>query len=317
MTHNLIIPIAADKPEWNQTIPYMFDIHPSGNLMVFESIKGLDLQDFDRIYFSILNKHEAQYGLKSLLEKQFDVAGLTEKLKVVILESPTRNQPETVAKTIELAKLEGSILIKDADNAFECSPTRDNTIGIFPLDALERVNPSDKSYVALDDSMYVTNIIEKKIIGRYFCTGAYGFKSADLFMQYYGKLEQYKNLYLSHIIYAMLLDQISFRPVIVKNYTDWGTYKEWLEYCSAFKTLFIPWKLLRGGKDLEVRNKVNALYRTGSNRIMLVVENNLLQEQSIRDSIAQSGIRFHDIVKGAFLHNMQLISSTDQLFKID
>lgn len=317
MSSNLIVPAAADKHEWNFSIPYMFEIHPLGNLMIFESIKGLDLASFDRIYITITRKHENLYGLKELLQTQFSIAGLAEKLRVVVLESLTRNQPETVAKTIETEDIKGHIIIKDADNSFECQPTRENTIGIFPLDALERVNPADKSYVALDDSMYVTNIIEKKIIGRYFCAGAYGFKTADLFMQYYKQLSHHDTLYLSHIIYAMLLDQISFRPFTVKNYIDWGTHREWLEYCRGFKTLFIPWKLVRGGKYLEMREKVNELYATGHIRIVLVVENDLLQEQSAKHCILQSGVRFHDIINGAFMNNMQLISSADQLLEID
>ena len=317
MNHNLIVPIAADRPEWNKSIPYMFDIHPLGNLMVFESIKGLNLQSFDCIYISILNKHEKQFGLKAILGNQFDIEGLAEKLRVVILENPTRNQPETIAKTIELEKITGAILIKDADNSFECQPTAENTVGIFPLDALERVNPADKSYVALDDSMYITNIIEKKIIGRYFCAGAYGFQSADLFMQYYAKLTDYKTLYLSHIIYSMLLDQITFRPFTVKNYLDWGTHKEWLEYCHGFKTLFIKWNLIDGGDNAQLKTKINELYDTGRNRIILVVENNLLQEKSIEQVIRQSGILFHDIIKGAYTHNMQLITSVDQLLNME
>lgn len=317
MKHNLIVPIAADKPEWNNIIPYMFDIHPLGNLMVFESIKGMNLKNFDHIYISILGKHEKLFGLKAMLKQQFTVAGLAEKLRVVILEKPTRSQPETIAKTIEQKKIKGNILIKDADNSFECRPIRENTIGIFPLDALERVNPADKSYVALDDSMYVTNIIEKKIIGRYFCAGAYGFKSAEIFMEYYKKLAHYDTLYLSHIIYAMLLDQITFRPFTVKNYIDWGTRKEWLEYCREFKTLFIEWNLLAGGNNVEMKKKINALYETGRNRIVLVLGNNVLQGKNIEKAIQQSGVKYHAIVKGAFPHNMQLISSPEQLIKID
>lgn len=317
MNYNLIVPIAADRHEWNNSIPYMFDIHPLGNLMVFESIKGLNLQSFDRIYISILRKHEKLFGLKTMLENQFHIAGLAEKLHVVILENPTRHQPETIAKTIALEKIEGPILIKDADNSFECQATSENAVGIFPLDALESVNPADKSYVALDDSMYITNIIEKKIIGRYFCAGAYSFQTAELFMQYYTKLADYEKLYLSHIIYSMLLDQITFRPFTVKNYLDWGTHKEWLEYCHEFRTFFIKWNLIDGGNNEELKKKINELYDTGHNRIVLVVENNLLQGKSIEQAIQQSGIMFHDIIKGAFPRNMQMITSVDQLLNME
>lgn len=307
MNNNLIVPIAADKPEWNDTIPYMFDIHPLGNLMVFESIKGLNLKDFDHIYVSILRKHEERFGLKALLKTQFQVAGIADKLHVVILDSPTRNQPETIAKTIESENIEGHILIKDADNQFECTPSKSNSIGIFPLDALDQVNPSHKSYVAVDDSMYVTNIIENKIIGRYFCAGAYGFENASQFLSYYSKLSDNETLYLSHIIYAMLLDNIDFRPIIVKKYLDWGTKKEWKMYCQEFKTLFVPFRLLNSENREAIVKKINHLYATGKNRIVIVAEYNKLLGEKVEISLERMNIKYHEVVREGFLDSLTIV----------
>lgn len=316
MPYNLIVPIAADKPEWVDTAPYMFDLHPLGNLMVFESIRALMLKEFDRIYITILRKHDERFHLKPLLERQFEVAGLSEKLRVVVLDNPTRNQPETIAKTIEKQKIKGPILIKDSDNYFECSPDPINTIGIFPLDALDRVNPSHKSYVALDDSMYVTNIIEKKIISRYFCAGAYGFEDANLFMQYFLRLTYCDNLYISHIIYAMLMNQICFRPLKVTKYSDWGTYKEWLEYCKEFKTIFISAEFIRKNGNEHLRRKIVSLYESGKTRIVLLMGNNFCAAEDAVNSIRQSGVMFHEIVRGVFSHDISVISTEDQLLKL-
>lgn len=44
-----------------------------------------------------------------------------------------------------------------------------------------------------------------------------------MFCKYYTSLRHYDRLYLSHIIYAMLLDKKTFRPFLVKNYKDWGS----------------------------------------------------------------------------------------------
>ena len=41
----LIIPAAGKSKQK----PYWSDFHPNGNLMIFEGIKGLDLELFDRI----------------------------------------------------------------------------------------------------------------------------------------------------------------------------------------------------------------------------------------------------------------------------
>ena len=69
---------------------------------------------------------------------------------------------------------------------------------------------------------YITNIIERKIIGNLFSAGGYCFKSADDFCSYYQELQQYDKLYLSHVIYSMLLNNKVFRPIKVNNYIDWG-----------------------------------------------------------------------------------------------
>ena len=68
---------------------------------------------------------------------------------------------------------------------------------------------------------YVTNIIEKRIVSHFFSAGGYGFEDSELFCLYYEKLNNKgAQLYLSHIIYSMLLDNIIYRPIIVNNYVD-------------------------------------------------------------------------------------------------
>ena len=67
---------------------------------------------------------------------------------------------------------------------------------------------------------YITNIIEKRIVSHYFTAGGYSFNSADTYCRYYERLQQQSGLYLSHIIYAMLLEGHTFRPVLTKEYED-------------------------------------------------------------------------------------------------
>ena len=51
-----------------------------------------------------------------------------------------------------------------------------------------------------------------------------------VYMYYYDRLRRYGKLYLSHIIYAMLLDKKAFRPMIVEEYKDWGTSNDYRRY---------------------------------------------------------------------------------------
>ena len=222
MKFNLIVPIAADKPEYNDERPYVFGFDADGMIICVKSIMGLDTSKFDAIYFTILRKHDEQYGLREMLEFQFKRIGLSHA-KVVVLDAPTSSQPETIYRTIEAEGIEGAIFVKDGDCYFSCEPYPQNGVAIYPLEKLPIVDPSNKSYVAVDDMYYITNIIEKRVVSHYFNAGGYCFESTSQFCNYYERLCKHGHIYLSHIIYAMLLDKHEFRPFQVKGYKDWGT----------------------------------------------------------------------------------------------
>lgn len=224
---NLIVPIAADKAEYEDKMPYLFNLGDDGIMLCIKAILGLNLNSFNNIYFTVLNKHNKLYLLEDLFKLQFRRVGIESKSEVVILNESTKNQLETIARTIELNDIHGSFMIKDADNYFECEIIPENSVTVFPLDALSSVNPKDKSYVAVDDSYYITNIIEKKIISRYFCAGGYIFEDVKSFLNLYEELKDENKLFLSHIIYKDLLEGAVYRPVMVKNYKDWGTKEDW------------------------------------------------------------------------------------------
>lgn len=229
MCTSLIVPVAADKAEYKDEMPYLFRLDSKGNMICLSAIGGLDLSCFDKIYITILKKHSESYLLKELLSLQFKRLGIANKAFVIELDRPTKSQPETVYETIKFSGIQGNILIKDGDSYFETAIPVENSVCIFPLDSLNHVNPQDKSYVNIDDMCYITNIIEKRILGRDFCAGGYFFESADLYCSLFEELSRYTPLYMSHLIYTALLHGINFRPIKVKNYLDWGTLKDWRE----------------------------------------------------------------------------------------
>ena len=215
----LIVPIAANKSEYEKRIPSVFRISEDGTLLCIKSIQGMDLSSFNHIYFVILKKLDERYSLKDRLLLQFKMHGLS-NAEVVILDSPTSSQPETIYQTINKANITGSIFIKDPDCYLEGDVTKQNSLAIYPLESLSWVNPQDKSYVAVDDMYYVTNIIEKRIVSHYFTAGGYCFENVEQYKTYYERLKGQKGLYLSHIVYSMLLDGHIFRPITVSKYQD-------------------------------------------------------------------------------------------------
>lgn len=230
MQNSLIMPLAADKDEYSNEIPYLFRLDSKGRMICMAAICGMDLDKFDNIYVTILKKHSIAYLLKELLLLQFKRLGIKDKAHVIELDFPTQSQPETVYQTIIKNNIIGKIFIKDADSYFEAEIPIENSVCVYPLDNLIQVNPQNKSYVNVDDMYYITNIIEKRILGREFCAGGYFFEDASLYCTIFKELRNNTPLYMSHIIYKALLCGYSFRPVKVNNYKDWGTLQDWRTY---------------------------------------------------------------------------------------
>ena len=236
----LIVPVAADKLEYESGLPYVFGLDKDGVIICIKSIMGLDLENFDNIYFTILRKHDERFFVSESLKLQFKHLGI-KNAHVVVLDEPTKEQAETICRTIEQKQIRGGIFIKDADSFFHTNINYGNAIALFPIEQLDVLTPKDKSYVAIDDMYYLTNIIEKKVVGHYISAGGYAIYDAETFLYYYRRLRPYGRIYLSHIIYAMLLDKITFRPMIVEEYKDWGTIKDFKRYeLSTFSVNSLP-----------------------------------------------------------------------------
>lgn len=219
---SLIVPAASDNPQYQDVMPYVFSLDTSGIMLCLRAIQGLDLNRFDNIYITILKKHADKYSLRELFELQFKRLRMS-NAKLVVLEEVTSSQTETVFKTIESQHIVGSIFIKDADGYFEADVLRENGIALYPLEQLSMVDPQHKSYVAVDDGYYITNIIERKIVSHLFNVGGVCFKDINDFVNYYKTLIKYgTHVCMSHIIYAMLLNKQQFRPTMALNYIDWG-----------------------------------------------------------------------------------------------
>lgn len=220
MNVNLIVPVS--KNEENK-FPYLFNFNREGILLCINSILGLEIFKFNHIYFVVLKKHDKMFNIKTLLEMQFERLNLR-NAKVVLLEEPTKNEPETVYRAILQEKISGASFIKDADCYFKCEIPIQNGLCVTSIENYNPVlNLKNKSFVRIDDSYFITNIIEKKIIGKYISVGGYFFNDTSEFMPYFERFRNEDGLYLSHIIYAMLLDKKFFRPIEVEDYEDWDT----------------------------------------------------------------------------------------------
>ena len=225
MSFSLIVPLAGYNPEINRELPHVFDTGNHGSFLCVDAIRGLNLNAFDKVYYVLLSSLEKQFQICDQLRQQLFSLGL-EQVEIVLLTKPTRSQPETIYQTVQECGITGSIFVKDPDGYFKAEIYPYNGVTTYPLENMALVDPKNKSYVSVDDMYCITNIIEKKVIGNLFNAGGYVFEDAVQYCQYYKPLEHHNRLYLSHIIYSMLLDKAIFRPIPVNDYEDWGT--RWL-----------------------------------------------------------------------------------------
>lgn len=222
----------GQPPKW--TLP----AH-DGRPMLCLAIAGLQLS-LDDLVVTILRDHEKKYNIVAGLEEAFG-----RPVNVAILEKPTRSQSETVARTIEHLNLREPFLVKDSDGYFKLDDLdqEDDYVCVDSLNNFDSINPRNKSYLQVDHKGIVTNIREKVVISDLFNVGGYFFTSPERFLEFYKRMEGdakwNREIYLSDVIGAMILEGIPFHARNTSGFQDWGTVREWRRALLAQKAYFV------------------------------------------------------------------------------
>jgi len=226
--YSLIVPMINTSKKYENSVPIEFQYDNITGLMnCIKSIEGLNVNLFKDIYFAILKKHEDKYHIMDKISTLIEHSKLKNiKCYFRIFEYPTSSQAETIYQMITNFKIEGPIFIKDADNMCICNnEILGNTVLVYPLENTPIVDPQHKSYVAVDDQNFVTNIIEKKVISNLFNCGGYSFNLAQDYIDAYEAVQEFEDIashmYISHIIYWLILNKnLKFRPIEAIGYED-------------------------------------------------------------------------------------------------
>jgi hypothetical protein len=297
--------------------------HPSGRFMAIEAIRGLNLDDFEVINFVYLQEHQEKHKFLKGFNEELEDLGLLNMTRLIALEKPTADQPETVLQAINMASIKGPILIKDSDNYFEATVSPSNCVCSCDLNSLGLVKARNKSYISLNSMGKVANIVEKQVISSTFCVGGYGFKDASVFEAALGRLGPMKERYISNVIYDLLLQGQDFESVPVKNYSDWGTIEDWDRYKRTFGTLFIDLDgtLVKNssahfppyigesepiGPNVEI---VNQLQKSGKFQIIVTTSRPEKYRAVTEQQLARIGIQYTALIMG--LHHSKRIIIND------
>ncbi len=227
----LIIPCAGKSSRFTTKLPKWLLEHPSGNLMVYEAIQGLPLDTFDRIIIVALKRHLTEELIK-LVNNQFkDIS----TFELLLLENDTHSASDTVSQAIGKKNITGSIFIKDSDDYFKIDDIAENEVCTYSLNNCTNITPGNKSYIKKNDSGEVLTIVEKNVISSDFCCGLYTFSDASEFVDTYESIKQEGEIYISHVIFKMLLNGKTFFNRTTRDFIDWGTQEDWDSFIKKHK----------------------------------------------------------------------------------
>jgi hypothetical protein len=308
----LLLPIAGRSSRFPNMRPKWSLTHPRGDMMVIEAIKGLDASRLSDICVIGLREHDQKFQLVSALSAQFESLNLPCKARFVLLDEPTRNQPETVAQGIVKGGVSGPVYIKDSDNFFRDAPGGGNCVAGYDLHLLDKVNARSKSYFEVNGDGYLTNIVEKRITSSRFCVGGYSFADAGEYLRYFERHGDNPDLYISHIIYGMILDGVPFTYTTVSDYVDWGTLREWRAYTMLYSTLFIDLDgtLVRNSAERSEPfwgttdgiqpniDTVNHLYDSGKVEVIVTTSRKESYRAVTEAQLERVGLKYHRVIYG-------------------
>jgi hypothetical protein len=312
---NLILPMAGkstrfntDKPKWMLTHPF------SGTYMALASITGINLSEFVKLYFVFLKAHQEKFNFESGFREQLSRMGILGKSELIFLEDETDSPAQTVYEAIKNKDIKGSIYIKDSDSYFQCAiGNKGNFVSFITLEKTNMVDAKSKSYIQMDKFGTINNIVEKRVISSSFSVGGYGFQSASEFVQTYLDIgSKSREIYISDIIFQMILSGKQFEGLEATDFEDWGTLESWNRYCKSFNTIFVdidgtlvenssilfePY--IGSGKPLEKNIEIiNGRYTSNKSIIILTTSRpEYVRDQTILE-MKQANVKYHYLIMG-------------------
>ena len=318
----VIVPCAGKSSRFSETRPKWMLTHPDGNLMVKKALEGLRGIEKKDIIITILKEHEEKYNISRGLREN-----IGEEITILTLDEPTRSQSETVYLTLKKAGVTGGFLVKDSDNYFEVDvPCENNYICYSNLDEYSEINPSNKSYIKMNEQGVIVDMVEKRIISKYFNVGGYFFRDAKKFFETFEKLSRNNNLnelYLSYIIEDMILNQKDiFLGKKVEKYLDWGTFEDWIRYTKKFKTYFFDLDgiLFKNGSQffnprweetgiIENNAKfIKELSESEYSQIFFVTSRPEKYRNLVENKLKELGIKFAGVIMGCLHAKRKIIN---------
>lgn len=224
----LIVPAAGLSSRFPNMRPKWLLTHPNGKLMI-ENILEPFLQSKYEIILTTTEKIYNDYDVELIIKQIFG-----NRVHVDTIPYQTLSSCETISYTLNnyLNKEDCEIIIKDSDSLV--IPTVSSLSGNFCVGIdVSKISDTDirnKSFIKYDNNHIITDIVEKKIFSNTISVGLYGFESSLSFLKNYLEILNISDgmeLYVSHIIYNMIINDSYFKYIESSEFKDWGTLSSW------------------------------------------------------------------------------------------
>lgn len=287
-----------------------FNTCPNGNILVYETIINLNLENIENIYIVINRNDITEYFYEKDLIQLFSFKNKI--VNIMFVDKNTKNQCETVYTCIKKYNIKGVLYIKDFKSIINCCPVKGNYVYYTKSNDITNIN--NKSFIRLDNIKKITNISEKKIINENICIGLYSFENTEDFINHYEKIMEIKyienDFHISHVIFSHIINDGTYYGKEITRYYDLTYYEDWLNYCKRYKTLFIDidgtlvlnsgeYSKKKWGETECIKKNVewlNTLYNTGTIQIILTTARKSKYKNETVEQLKKYNIPYDNII---------------------
>jgi hypothetical protein len=312
MNETLLLPCAGLSSRYRNMRPKWMLTTPDGRLAIQRAAASVDPARIGRRVIAIRAEHETKYGASAAIRRAFG-----EAIDIVVLDKDTNGPAETVALMIERARVDGPILIKDADSFFDPTerPTG-NFVGTLDLRSnlsISRVGA--KSFLVINEQNLISHIVEKHVSSNFVSAGLYAFGDAGAYLDCYRATAREVTggeVFVSHVIDEALRRGEVFKPYFVSNLIDVGTVEDWRLFTQARRLFLVDVDgvVFRNQSEFfppywgdevepieENIERLRELQATGSQLVFITSRTEKYREATMR-ALTARGLEVHALVMG-------------------
>jgi hypothetical protein len=312
----LIIPAAGLSSRFGLEKPKFLLQSPHGRPMIAEALTGftnLENSKIDSVV--IITQKQFLEGLSvDYLVKEIQNV-IPRPVDFKLIDGPTQSMVQTLTTMLVELENDNEFIVKDCDNSIgvDLSGLTDhkNAISYVDLRDYPNVVAHNKSFIKINSSLLLDEIIEKEIVSPFINVGCVKFGSVSSFLSAVSDCQINGELFVSDIVRVLISRGEIFQTLKAETYDDWGTLAEWRQYCARFATYFVdidgvlavnsdPLKLTQNWESFTPleKNCARLLKLQEDGHLVFTTSRHSSYRESLEKHLFSIGFRKFDLVMG-------------------